>query len=152
MSYKKIIFYVLMLSLVKTASSQPLVIEINKFVEKGYPIAIVPFEWKGGDRPVHSVGQIIEADLKRSGRFDAVSKKDFLSFPHQRRDVRYKDWRLLKAEYLVVGKMHQMAADRYKVQFELVDVLGKKKLEGFQITVRSHQLRKVAHRIADEIF
>lgn len=152
MIYRKIIFCVLMLCFVRTVSSQPLVIEINKFVEKGYPIAIVPFEWKGGDRPAHSVSQIVEADLKRSGRFDTISKKDFLSHPHQRRDVRYKDWRLLKAEYLVVGKMHQMAADRYKVQFELIDVLGKKKLEGFQITVRSHQLRKISHRIADVIF
>ncbi|MFC1665076.1 Tol-Pal system beta propeller repeat protein TolB [Pseudomonadota bacterium] len=152
MSFKRLLICVLLFCFSGPVLSQPLVIEINKFVEKGYPIAIVPFEWKGGDRPKHLVGAIIEADLKRSGRFDTIPRKDFLSHPHQRRDVNYKDWRLLKAEYLVVGKVHQMATDRYKVQFELVDVVGKKKLEGFQITVTGRQLRKIAHRIADVVF
>ena len=44
-------------------------IEITQGVEAGIPVAVVPFEWKGSGVPPHFVSDIVEADLRRSGRF-----------------------------------------------------------------------------------
>ena len=66
-------------------------IEITQGVEAGIPVAVVPFEWKGSGVPPHFVSDIIEADLKRSGRFDTIPRGDFLSNPHDHTQVNYKD-------------------------------------------------------------
>ena len=81
-----------------TSARAALEIEITQGVEAGIPIAVVPFEWKGSGVPPHFVSDIVEADLKRSGRFDAIPRGDFLSQPHDHTQVNYKDWRLIKAE------------------------------------------------------
>ena len=38
----------------------------------GIPIAVVPFEWKGQGKPPQVVDEIIQSDLKRSGRFETL--------------------------------------------------------------------------------
>ena len=126
-------------------------IEITQGVEAGIPIAIVPFEWRGAGTPPHAVSDIIEADLKRSGRFDAIPQSDFLSRPHDHTQVNFKDWRLIKSEALVVGRMQQVGEDRYQVEFRLFDVFKGKQLGGFRYQVPAKSLRKLAHQISDFI-
>lgn len=124
-------------------------IEITQGVEAGIPIAVVPFEWRGAGAPPHAVSDIIEADLKRSGRFDAVPRGDFLSLPHDHTQVNFKDWRLIKSEALVVGRMQQIGTDQYQVEFRLFDVFKGKQLGGFRYKVPGKSLRKLAHQISD---
>jgi TolB protein len=129
-----------------------LTIEITKGVETGIPIAIVPFGVEGGAAPPQDVSAIVEADLARSGRFDAIADSDFLSQPHTDQQVRFKDWRLIKAEALVIGKVVRVGADHYQVQFQLFDVFKQKQLAGYRYSVNGQHLRKTAHKIADIVY
>jgi TolB protein len=127
-------------------------IEITQGVEAGIPVAVVPFEWKGAGIPPQFVSDIVEADLKRSGRFDTISRGDFLSNPHDHTQVNYKDWRLIKAEALVVGRVQQLGGDQYQVEFRVFDVFKAKQLGGFRYKVPGKSLRKLSHQISDIIY
>jgi len=127
-------------------------IEITQGVEAGIPVAVVPFEWKGSGVPPHFVSDIIEADLKRSGRFDTIPRGDFLSNPHDHTEVNYKDWRLIKAEALVVGRVQRLGSDQYQVEFRVFDVFKSKQLTGFRYSVPGKSLRKLAHQISDIVY
>ncbi len=129
-----------------------LTIEITKGVESGIPVAVVPFSWQGYQAPPQDIAEVIQADLVRSGRFDAIPPADFLSRPHSDKEVKFKDWRLIKAEALVVGSVRELGADRFQVQMQLFDVFKGTQLAGYRYTVAGRQMRKLAHQMADIIY
>jgi len=129
-----------------------LTIEITQGADRGIPIAVVPFGWDASKGALpHDVAAVVDADLARSGRFLALPKKDFLSLPHLDHDVKFKDWRLLKADALVIGNITPAANGRVEVQFRLYDVFREKQLAGYSYTVPPAGLRRLAHQIADVI-
>ncbi len=129
-----------------------LTIEITQGVDSGLPIAIVPFGVAARERPPQDISAVIEADLARSGRFTPLDKKFFVSRPTDDRQVIFKDWRIVKAEALVVGAMKPAGPGRWKVDFQLFDVYKEKQLAGYTYTVGSDKLRAVAHQISDIIY
>ncbi len=129
-----------------------LTIEITQGADTGTPIAIVPFGWSGPGQPPQAIADIIELDLQRSGRFLSLPRKDFVSLPSDDRDVIYKEWRVLKAEALVIGTIAPAGQGRYDVQFRLFDVYKQAQLAGLRYTVSASTLRTVAHQIADVIY
>ena len=136
---------------VSTRASAVLTIEITGGVKAGMPIAVVPFEWRGQGAPPVDLRNVIAADLHRSGRFDILPVEDFLSRPSDDREVRYKDWRLIKAEALVVGQMKALGGNRFEVRFQLFDVFQEKQLAGYRWEVDATRLRKIAHQTSDHI-
>ncbi len=129
-----------------------LTIEITQGAETGTPIAVVPFGWDASKAALpHDVAAVVDADLARSGRFLTIAKKDFLAAPHHDRDVTFKDWRLLKAEALVIGNIVPAANGKVEVQFRLYDVFREKQLTGYSYAVEPAALRRLAHQIADVI-
>ncbi len=129
-----------------------LTIDITQGVDKGIPIAIVPFEVTPAQTLPESIWDVVQADLGRSGRFEPVPQGDFLSQPHTVTQIQYKDWRLLKANALVIGQVQQMGADNYQVEFRLMDVFSERQLAGNRYVVSGKLLRKVAHKISDMIY
>ncbi len=127
-------------------------IDITQGVAAGIPIAVVPFEYRGSEPPPQDVSNVVESDLRRSGRFETISHDDFLSHPHDHNDINFKDWRLIKSEALVVGRVIRMATDRYRVEFRLFDVFKETQLGGFRYEVSGDKLRKIAHQIADFVY
>ena len=103
-----------------------LTIEITQGEDSGTPIAAVPFRWHGDGEPPEDIRAIIAADLHRSGRFDLLPTADFLSKPSEITEVRYKDWRLIKAEALVIGRVIEKGPDQFEVSFQLLDVYREK--------------------------
>jgi TolB protein len=77
---------------------------------------------------------------------------DFLSRPSDESEVKYKDWRLIKAVNLVVGRVTQMGTDRYAVRFQLFDIFRERQLAGFRWEVTGSDLRKIAHQISDKVY
>ena len=136
---------------VSTRASAVLTIEITGGVKAGMPIAVVPFEWRGQGAPPVDLRNVIAADLHRSGRFELLPGEDFLSRPSDDREVRYKDWRLIKAEALVVGRMKALGGNRFEVRFQLFDVFQEKQLAGYRWEVDATRLRKIAHQTSDHI-
>ena len=149
---KFVTLLILLTGLLALPAQAVLTIEITKGVDVGIPIAIVPFSWKGAAVAGESMSNVIEADLTRSGRFDSIPSTDFLQKPHNAKQVRFKDWRLIKADNLVVGGIEQSGAGTYRVKFQLLDVYTGKTLAGYQYNVPSSKLRTVAHQISDIIY
>ena len=73
------------------------------------------------------ISKIVSADLERSGLFMPLPRRDMLSFPSTAKEVYYRDWRILGAEYLVVGKAVNQSG-RYQISFSLMEVHGERKL------------------------
>ena len=129
-----------------------LTIEVNKGVEAGIPIASVPFGKEGLASIPHSPADVIESDLGLSGKFDTIPRETFLSQPTELRTVQYKDWRLIKAEALVVGKVINIGNGQLEVRFRLLDVFRERQLAGQKFIIPENRLRKVAHQISDIIY
>ena len=129
-----------------------LTIEITQGESIGVPIAVVPFRWEGATKPSQDVSGIISADLGRSGRFNLLPEKDFVSTPNTHEDVVFKEWRILKAEALVIGSVTALTADRLQIQFRLYDVFKEAQLAGFSYSVKPDMLRTVTHQISDIVY
>ncbi len=146
-------FIVLLLMMVSAQAQAVLRIEISKGVSSAIPIAIVPFSVRPAQQLPQPIWDIVASDLARSGRFEPLSSGDFLSVPTSLSEVRYKDWRLLKMNAIVIGNVQQVTGNTYDITFRLLDVFGESQLDAFSYSgVKSSLLRKVAHRISDRIY
>jgi TolB protein len=151
---KTLVNVILLISLAGYASlaSAILTIEITQGVDGGLPVAIVPFGGAGKERPPQDVAAVIEADLARSGRFSPLDQKIFISRPSEDKQVVYKDWRIVKADALVIGNVKPVSRGRWQVEFRLYDIYKEKQLAGYSYVVGSDRLRAVAHQISDIIY
>jgi len=136
--------------LATSAAHAALTIEITQGIEGASPIAVVPFDSGGVSLPV-DVAAVITADLKRSGRFAPVARKDLIALPYEASQVNFRDWRLLKTDNLVIGKVRRFGAG-YVAQFQLFDVFRGVQLAGYSIRSGANSLRRTAHQIADMIY
>ena len=128
-----------------------LVIEITGGSEAALPIAVVPFGYDGFV-PQEDISAIVKNDLERSGRFAPLPQKDLISSPHEKSEINFKDWRLLRSEGLLVGKVSSVDGQTYQVQFQLFDVYKAQQLVGKRYQVPASGLRRVAHQIADQVY
>jgi TolB protein len=134
------------------ALATPLTIQITKGVDKGLPIAVVPFGWMGGGTlPELDIAGVVRADLERSGRFENLAVKDMLAFPKSSEEVNYKDWRTLNRDNMVVGQVAAVPGG-YEIRFQLLDVVRQEQLAGYKMNSTARDLRATAHRIADIIY
>ncbi len=127
-------------------------IEITSGTTARIPIAIVPFSVVGEFPGEQQPAEIIESDLGLSGRFELVPRASFLSEPHDLESIRFKDWRLVKSEAIVVGKVIHLGNDQYEVRFRLVDVFREAQLVGRKFNVGARHMRKLSHQISDIIY
>ena len=127
-------------------------IEIDQGVKRGVPIAVVPF---GGSENLDLdflVGEVIRDDLARSGRFDTIAPSEFLSFPTNVQDVRFNDWKLIEADYLLVGDVTEVSGGEFQIVTRLFDTFEEKQVYGVQFTVAADQVRQTAHTIANAVY
>ena len=130
-----------------------LTIEINESVERGVPIAVVPFGVDEGIELEHLVGDVIRNDLARTGRFDPINPLGFLSLPTTVEQIRFNDWRLIKVDYVVIGSVSYMGDGSYKVVSRLFDAYDEKQIFGSQyLAKKASQLRNIAHQIANDVY
>ena len=131
--------------------AQALIIEITGGTESALPIAIVPFGGEGFSAP-EDISAVIQNDLSRSGRFAPLPAADLISQPHEKSDINFKDWRLLRSEGLLVGKVSSLDGETYQVQFQLFDVYKGQQLVGKRYQVPASGLRRLAHQISDQVY
>jgi TolB protein len=156
MPYSTLKNFVALLLVVAAAWSTPaqalLTIRITQGVPGGTPVAVVPFSWTGTKPLPESVSAVIDADLARSGLFTRLQPDTFPGLPHLDREVVFKDWRLVKAEALVIGNMAPTPDGRVQIEFRLYDVFKETQLAGYRYVVAPDRLRAVAHTISDIIY
>jgi TolB protein len=117
------------------------------------PIAIVDFEYSGSAAsPDTDVAAVVRADLNRSGAFRTLPVGDLVERPQRLADVNFATWRLLRQDFLVVGRIIDDVQGGYRVEFELLDIAKQERMVGNALVGRSGSMRDVAHQIADIIY
>jgi TolB protein len=142
----------LLLLLAAPFAQAELRIEITQGVSEAVPIAVVPFGFEGEGRPPVDVAAVIDGDLAFSGRFAPKDRRDMVTKPTRPEDVKLEDWRLLKTDIVVVGRIRPTGPDRYEIEFHVFDVFRGQPLMGYTLPTSTQNLRRSAHRIADMIY
>ena len=150
----KRLFFLLLLSLSATAANaQGLDIGLVSGNESSLPIAVVPMPYQGSAvAPDTDIAGVIRNDLNRSGQFRSLAVEGMIEKPVRGSDIQFPTWRLLKQDFLVVGRVLDDTDGGYRVEYELYDVAKQQRLVGLAITGRAKGLRDVAHQIADQIY
>jgi TolB protein len=123
-------------------------LDITEGVKDAVPVAVVPFgsQPKGVDT---DIAEVVSGDLRLSGRFAPLDRQDMVTLPTSGGEIRFEDWRLLKADYIVVGSIDVGGT---AVSFELFNVQTGQQLLAQRIPVSGKNLRSVAHYISDLVF
>ncbi|MBF0109813.1 MAG: Tol-Pal system protein TolB [Magnetococcales bacterium] len=128
---------------------QPMPIALSDFVDLTSGGAISSQGSTG-----HQLNEVITADLERSGLFKPLEPSTFLQTPVQlwQQGPNFRDWRLIGAEAVVSGAVHErdgkLIADFFLHDVYQGTLVGK----GKRFTAPVRDWRHVAHRIADEIY
>jgi TolB protein len=81
-----------------------------------------------------------------------MPRENMLSYPSQSQDVFFRDWRILKTAYLVIGRVEAVQSDSLRMSFELYDVAGRRQIRSKEYLIAIDQWRDAAHQIADIVY
>ena len=118
------IIYTLLFLLVSQLAQAKLEIEIIQGNASALPIAVIPMQWQATDpRPQTGVAEVVSSDLYRSGLFDPLDEEDLVDRPVDAESIRYGTWRMLKVDYIVIGKIKDAPGGTgYDITYQLIDV------------------------------
>ena len=98
------------------------------------------------------ISAIIEKNFKSTGLFNPLKKEAFVQKPDiAHLKPRFEDWRLIKAQALVTGKL-SVKNNKLKVEFRLWDLTASKEMIALSFTTTPSNWRRVAHIISDKIY
>ena len=99
-------------------------IEISQGSKDLPKIAIVPFE---NTKTIKiSLSHLIEENLTLFGEFKATPKNEMLSFPSSEDNFFYRDWKILKVDYAVVGSFKEISGSNIFIEYFVFNVPLKK--------------------------
>ena len=132
------------------AAMADVVVDVNQGVVAPLPIAIPAFT---GDPRGADIARVLSADLERSGLFKPLDPSTFVE---KSLDVNvqpnYASWKQISAQALVNGAVTVDPDGRIRVDFRLWDIYQGQQLIGMQFTASPDTWRRVAHKIADEVY
>ena len=134
------------------AAQSPLTIDIVGGVKTAIPIVVVPFTQEGGTPLTTDIASVTSNDFNRSGKFSALARNGIVETPSQGSEIKFATWRLLKQDYIVVGRINNAGNGTLNVTYELWDVNKQQELVGGTFTSPVGDLRGVAHQIADKVY
>ena len=146
-------FFAALVSL-STAHAQ-LEIDITKGNIDPTPIAVPDF--LGTDAQTRDLGaqisEVIRANLERSGLFKSLNPDSFLE---TQTNIDYQptfaDWRVIKAEVLVSGRIVTESPTKIRVEFRLWDIFAGNQLAGLRFATTPDNWRRTAHKASDAIY
>ena len=98
------------------------------------------------------ISKIVEKNFKSTGLFNPLKKDAFVQKPDiAHLKPRFEDWRLIKAQALVTGKL-LIKDKKLKVEFRLWDLTAAKEMVALSFTTTPNNWRRVAHIISDKIY
>ncbi len=136
-------------------SHAELKIDITRGVVEPVPVAVTDFFGEGrGEKDFgQKIAGVVAADLERSGLFNPIDKKAFIQTGESLNLLpRFGDWRLIKTQALVQGRVEMTVDGRLKVEFRLWDVYAEQQMVGLAYFSVPSNWRRVAHIIADAIY
>ncbi len=121
--------------------------------ESALSIAIVPMPYNGSKLlPDQDVASVIRNDLNRSGQFRALDVTRITEKPVRGLDVSFPEWKKLKQDFLVVGRVLDSEDGNYSIEYELLDVAKQQSLLSLKMPARAKNVRRSAHQVADQIY
>jgi len=103
--------------------------------------------------PARAISQVVTINLERSGRFVPIDQAAFVDKVTNIDVVpRFPDWRAIKTEALVTGRVTRLPDGRIKVEFRLWDVSGGTQLLGRQYFSTPDNYPRIANVISDAIY
>lgn len=151
MSIKLKFLMLLVLSSVVLPACAELRIEVTKGVDNAVRIAVVPMAWHGQGQLPENITSIVDSDLTMSGRFATLPVNQMLSLPGDAKDIYYRDWRLLKVEYLVIGNL-TADGDKVRLHFGLYNIFKQAVVVSQTIEGSRDELRDMAHHVSDVVY
>ncbi|WP_109124277.1 Tol-Pal system beta propeller repeat protein TolB [Dyella sp. C11] len=134
------------------SSAQSLNVDIVGGLKTATPIAVVPFAQAGGAPLPTDIADVMRNDFNRSGKFRSLAKSEIVETPSKGADINFATWRLLKQDYLTIGRISDAGGGMLRVEYELWDVNKQQSLLAQAFTAPAGDLRGVAHQIADAIY
>jgi TolB protein len=156
---KNLIQNILFFTLLSITNAVALIeIDITEGNREPLPIAITNFFYDDVDAVMlseisNNLSDVVEADLERCGLFDPINEEAFIqknAAMHLR--PRFEDWRLIKSQALVTGKLKVVDGDKLRVEFRLWDTLAEKELEALVLITTLDNWRRISHMISDKIY
>jgi len=160
---KKIILAIFYLFIVNSSAIALVEVDITRGNLDPLPIAVSPLHVVSGSKDIKQNGKIIknvgeeiskviEVNFKRSGLFNPLKKESFVQNP----DIahikpRFEDWRLIKAQALVTGKVN-VSEEKLRVEFRLWDTVAAKEMVALAFSTTPSNWRRVAHIISDKVY
>ena len=100
----------------------------------------------------NNISKIIETNFRNTGLFNPLKKDAFVQKPDiAHLKPRFEDWRLIKAQALVTGKL-LIKDEKLKVEFRLWDLTAAQEMTALAFTTTPSNWRRVAHIISDKIY
>ena len=123
--------------------------------ETAFPIAVSPLR---SDAPSADLGErfaeVVSRDLDFSGLFRLLDRGSFIEDPQKSgvtaEEINFGDWSTIGARLLVKGT-YSMHGDDLDLEARLFDVAERRQLGGKRYRGSRADLRRMAHRFADEI-
>ena len=160
---RKIILLILYLFILINPAKALVEVDITRGNLDPLPIAISPLYIELGSIDIKTeqeiiknvgerISEVIEVNFKRSGLFNPLKKDSFVQKP----DIahvkpRFEDWRLIKAQALVTGKV-KVSEDKLRVEFRLWDTVAAKEMIALAFSTTPKNWRRVAHIISDKVY
>jgi TolB protein len=123
-------------------------LDITQGQREAVPIAVVPL---GGQQLSTDIAAVVANDLALSGRFAPLAREDMVAKPTAGGEIRFEDWRLLKSDFIVVGRLEPSGAGS-AVAYELFNVVTGQQLLAERVETTDKTARATAHRVADRLF
>ena len=143
---KKLLIFLLIPNLIFAE----LLLEITKGSDNPYRVAIVPFE--GSSNGVNNIIKIVKDDLMRSGEFFVLDEDMLLSSPKAIEDINPSEWKLLKIDFVVIGKVVDENSSGLKAAYEIYDVNRRSKVRSSTVYGIPGKIRQLSHYISDGIY
>lgn len=124
---------------------------ISSGVTDPIPIAVVPFAGAAPADGSLDVASIIQKDLESTGRFKGMDRADMINKPTTAASVVAAEWKQMRNDYVVVGRVVPLADGRVRAEADLVNALTGLHMDSTSSTAQADNLRMAAHRIADAL-
>ena len=160
---KKVILALLYLFIFSSSAIALVEIDITRGNLDPLPIAVSPLYIEAGSKEIkqdgkviknigREISKVIEVNFRRSGLFNPLKEDSFVQNP----DIahvkpRFEDWRLIKAQALVTGKV-TVSDDKLRAEFRLWDVVAAKEMIALAFSTMPSNWRRIAHIISDKIY
>ena len=133
----------LLIPIAAVAQSGGLDIGLVSGNEGSLPIVVVPMPYQGaGPAPDTDVASVIRNDLNRSGQFKSLPVESIIEQPTRGSEIRFPTWRVLRQDFVVVGRVLDAGDGGYRVEYELYDVAKQERLLGLAVGGRAKGMRR----------